>query len=117
GLAASPALIAAAAGVFWWAHRRRADMPRLATYAAMVFLAIFLLGMGYTRPAVAPAIGPPEKVTSPFQLGVIAFMTPVYCAIVALLVPTAVWLVRNRKNVPVTSRRGAPRRAGRPARA
>jgi len=116
GLAASPALIAVAAGVFWWAHRRRADMPQLTIYAAMVFLAIFLLGLGYTRSALAPAIGPPEKVTTPFQLGVIAFMTPVYCGIVALLGWTSVWLVRNRGNAPVASRPAAPGRAARLAR-
>jgi len=115
GLSASPALIAVTAGVFWWDHRRRADMSLLTIYAAMAFLAIFLLGMGFTRPAVAPAIGPLERVTSAFQLGVIAFMAPVYCGIVVLLGFTAVHLVRKRRNVPAGPLPAAPGRARRPS--
>jgi hypothetical protein len=120
GLAASPTLIGVAAGAVWWSRRRRADTSRLTMILTVVIGAIFLADMAYTRPAVVPAIGPPETVTTPFQLGAIAFMVPVYCAIVALLGFTFAWHVRNRRDVPAawhtagTAGRPPAASAGRP---
>ncbi len=108
GLAASPALIGVAAGALWWSHRRRADTSGLAMVLTLVIGVIFLAGMAYTRPAVVPAVGPPETVTTRFQLGAIAFMIPVYCAVVALLGWTFVWQARNRRNVAEVWQPAAP---------
>lgn len=100
GLAASLTLTGVIAGWFWWAHRRRIRASPLGAVLFFGLAGVFMAGMVYTRPAVMPRVGPPETVTTAFQLGAIAFMIPLYGGLAALIAWMYLRLARNRNSRP-----------------
>lgn len=102
GLAPSLILIGVTVGSIWWVHRRHIRSAWLGTLFVGL-CGVFLAGMMYTGPAVAPKVGPPETVTTGFQLAAISFMIPLYGGIAALMVVVYLQLARNRKNPPASA--------------
>ncbi len=105
GLAASLTLLGITAGAVWLAarQRRRTKSPLITSLITGLALA-FLAGMVYTRPAVMPQFGPPETVTTAFQLAAIAFMVPLYSALAVLLA----WLWLRSIRSGLAARRHGP---------
>jgi hypothetical protein len=117
GLASWLMLVGVTVGSFW-AYRRRIQSAWLrriqsAWLWGLFFglCGVFLAGMMYTGPAVVPKVGPPETVTTGFQLAAIAFMIPLYGGIAALMVLGYLQLARNRKNLPGHKNRPAGKAA------
>lgn len=84
GLAASAALIAFSVVAYRRAGRHSTSLSPLAAGVIFGIGALYPGGMIYARPAVMPEAGPPETVTTAFQLGVIAFTVPAYLGIIML---------------------------------
>ncbi len=99
GLSAALAPIAFITGTFLWGLRH----PRSVRLAVLAFLLTLMMilagfaGMMYTLPVAIPKVGPPETVTSPFQLAAVTFMIPVYAAGAAVLGLGPLLLVRWRR--------------------
>lgn len=104
GLASSLLLISVTTGSIWWAHHRRIRSAWLAA-PLLGLCGMLVAGLMYTGPAVMPKVGPPETVTTGFQLAAIVFMIPLYGGIAALLVVMCVWLARNRKRTTASNAR------------
>ena len=102
GLSAALAPIVFIISSLWWGlrHPEAPRVPRLAALALFLTLVMFLVGfagMLYTVPSVIPNAGPPETVTTSFQLAAIAFMIPVFAALAAVLGLGPVLVARWRR--------------------
>lgn len=98
GVATSLAVIGLTTGWFWSAYRRKVRNSKLGLALILGLAGLFVLGMAVTRQAVAPQIGQPDPVTTPVQLGAIAFMVPFYCALLALCAYTYLQTRKKREN-------------------
>ncbi len=98
GVATSLAVIGLTTGWFWSAYRRKVRNSKLGLALILGLAGLFVLGMAVTRQAVAPQIGQPDPVTTPVQLGAIAFMVPFYCTLLALCAYTYLQTRKKREN-------------------